>query len=405
MSLRHHLAEQHGSHMDRRVPLIAHVIYRLDVGGLENGLVNLINRIPDARYQHAIICLTDYTGFRHRITRNVELFALHKREGNDMSLYLRLWRLFRRLRPDIVHTRNLATVEAQLVATLASVPRRVHGEHGRDIQDLDGTHWKYRMLRRLLSPLIDRYIPLSVELQQYLQTEIGIPGNKISQIYNGVDTERFCPGTNKHNVLPAALASPGKVVIGTIGRMEAVKDQLTLASAFQMLVNRVPDGRQRLALVMVGDGSHRQRVHSTFDEAHLSKIVWFPGQRDNVPELLQAFDVFVLPSLAEGISNTILEAMATGLPVVATDVGGNGELVSHGNTGYLVPSKNAELMADAIRRYAEDPELRATHGQRARSIVESKFDLSTMVQRHLAVYDDRLHGKQETGHGKEFGIG
>src|SRR3569832_781592 len=128
-------------------PLIAHVFFLLAVGGLENGLVILINRTP--QYRHAIICLTEYTDLHRRIRHAaVSLHALHKREGHDYGVLLRLWRLLRALRPGVVHSRNLAALEAQLPALLAGVPGRVHGEHGRDVHDLDGSRAGRRGRRR-----------------------------------------------------------------------------------------------------------------------------------------------------------------------------------------------------------------------------------------------------------------
>jgi sugar transferase (PEP-CTERM/EpsH1 system associated) len=160
-------------------PLIAHVIYRLDVGGLENGLVNIINRIPEDRYRHVIISLTDVSEFQQRITRNdVSCIAIHKRPGNDIGMLWKLWRIFRDLRPAIVHSRNLAALEAQFPAWLAGVPCRMHGEHGRDVFDLDGTSRKYRWVRRLYQPLVHRYVPLSQELADYLSNQVGVAGRK-----------------------------------------------------------------------------------------------------------------------------------------------------------------------------------------------------------------------------------
>ena len=113
-------------------PLIAHVIYRFGIGGLENGLVNLINNMPAGRYRHAIICLTDYTDFRNRLkSQDIPVIAVHKRDGKDFSAYVRLWKIFRKLRPDFVHTRNLGTVDVAIPAALAGVRYRIHGEHGR----------------------------------------------------------------------------------------------------------------------------------------------------------------------------------------------------------------------------------------------------------------------------------
>lgn len=378
---------------NQRVIRIAHVIHRLQVGGLENGLVNLINRLPADRFEHVIVCLTDYTDFRNRITADVELYAMHKRPGQDFGLYWRLWKLFRKLKPDVVHTRNLATLESQASALLAGVPVRVHGEHGRDVHDLDNTEWKYRMLRKMFRPAIKRYIALSRDLQSYLTEDVGVKEKKVNLICNGVDTECFLPARDRRAPLPVEnFAGSQQMVIGTVGRMEPVKDQLTLARAFIRLVGETPGGRDRLRLVMVGDGSLRAQVTRVLDEAGLLSCVWLPGVRDDTPDLLRGLDVFVLPSLGEGISNTILEAMASGLPVVATSVGGNAELVSEGETGWIVPRDDPTALAAALRRYVDAPALRKRHGIAARAMAESRFSIGRMVQDYMELYDDVCAG-------------
>src|SRR5882672_377169 len=183
---------------NQSVPLVAHVIYRLDVGGLENGLVNLINRIPAQRFRHAIICLTDYSEFRQRLTRSdVPVFALNKPPGNSPVTQFKLWRLFNRLRPAIVHTRNIGALEAMLPAALAGVSVRIHGEHGRDVDDLDGTNTRRQILRRLYKPFVHQYIALSQDLASYLQHKVGVPPSRIAQIYNGVDSTLFHPPADR----------------------------------------------------------------------------------------------------------------------------------------------------------------------------------------------------------------
>jgi len=373
-------------------PLVVHVIFRLAVGGLENGLVNLINTIPREFCRHVIVCMTDHTDFRSRIRRpDVEVYDLYKRPGKDFRIYLVLWKLFRTLKPDIVHTRNLSALEAQLPAFLAGVPCRVHAEHGRDMHDLDGTSRKYALLRRLLSPLIDAYIVLSHDLQQYLVEKVRVPLQKITTIPNGVDIDRFRPVTSRERLaLPERFAGKDNIIIGSVGRMEGVKDQLNLVRAFIQLVSQYPAGSVNPRLVMIGDGTLREPARQLLWQAGLDDTAWLPGTRDNIPELLQNMDVFVLPSLAEGISNTILEAMATALPIVATDVGGNGELVEHGRTGFLVPRGDPAALAEAIRRYIDDPALRRAHGSAARERCETLFSIDVMVRTYLDFYDNLL---------------
>jgi sugar transferase (PEP-CTERM/EpsH1 system associated) len=373
-------------------PLIAHVIYRLDVGGLENGLVNLINRTP--QYRHAIICMTDYTDFSRRITHPaVSLYSLDKHEGKDFGVYIRLWRLLRSLRPDIVHTRNLAALEGQLPAALAGVHGRVHGEHGWDVHDLDGSSRKYRWLRRGYRSLVQRYIPLSRELERYLRQQIKVDDAKISQIYNGVDTVRFHPAQEGREHLPTAgFAPPGAVIIGTVGRMQAVKDPLNLVRAFLRLADRDRSAGDRLRLVMIGDGPLRSKAQSLLAEQGMDHLAWLPGSRDDIPELLRGMDLFVLPSRAEGISNTILEAMASGLPVVATRVGGNGELIEEGVTGALANAGDPPALAEAIDPYLRDPLQRQRHGRAGRERVEREFSIEAMIEKYNRVYQSLLEG-------------
>ncbi|MGK5080789.1 TIGR03088 family PEP-CTERM/XrtA system glycosyltransferase [Janthinobacterium sp. HLX7-2] len=376
-------------------PLIVHVIHQLDVGGLENGLVNLINHLPPGHYRHAIVCLTNATAFRQRLTApGVDIISLGKREGKDWRHYLHLYRVLRQLQPALVHTRNLGCIEAQLLACLAGVRLRVHGEHGRDINDLHGTSRKYRLLRKCMLPLVQHFIAVSADLGQWLVDAIGAAPTQVSHIGNGVDSVQFHPRLG-----PAAAVGPpgflcnGAFVIGSVGRMAAVKDYRSLVQAFLLLLAQ-PGASARLRLLLVGDGPCRQECLAMLEQAGVAHLAWLPGARDDVAQLLRAMDLFVLPSLAEGSSNTILEAMATGLPVVATLVGGNGELVQSGWSGTLVPSGSPEMLADAMFDYCSMPELGPRHGARGRRQVLAEHSLPAMAGAYLAVYD-RLTGAHQ----------
>ena len=373
-------------------PLVAHVIYRFDVGGLENGLVNLLNRMPARRFRHAIVSLTDHSDFRQRLKRDdIEVFDLHKPPGNSPRTLVALWRLFRRLRPDIVHTRNVAALDATVPAALAGVPVRIHGEHGRDVDDLDGTNTRRQLVRRLYRPFIHQYITVSRDLAQYLQDKIMVPPSRVAQIMNGVDSSLFRPVGERRDAVPhPGFCGPEHFVIGTVGRMQEVKDQVTLARAFVRLAQIMPGAKERVRLVMIGEGPLRDRVRALLAEAGLERHAWLPGKRDDVARIMRSFDLFVLPSLAEGISNTILEAMATGLPVLATAVGGNRELVREGETGTLVPRDDPESMAIALRTYAESDELGRRQGEAARRAIENEFGMDAMVDGYMKIYETWL---------------
>ena len=369
-------------------PLIAHVMYRFDVGGLENGVVNLINHMPRGAYRHVVIALTEITDFRRRIVRDdVQFIALNKHPGHALWMYPRLFRLFRELRPHIVHTRNLAALELAVPAWAAGVAFRIHGEHGRDVGDLDGSNKKFQWVRRLYRPFVTYYIALSHDLAHYLTDRVGVGRNKVCQIYNGVDAQRFYPADRRQAMTGCPFDDPDLWLVGTVGRMQTVKNQTDLARAFIEVLRLVPALRKRLRLVMIGDGSLRQPVQALLEEAGCADLAWLPGERGDVPDVLRGLDCFVLPSLAEGVSNTILEAMACGLPVIATDVGGNSELVDDGSTGILVPPGNVPALAAAIAGLADDGKRAAAMGRAGRQRVEREFSLAAMVDQYRTLYD------------------
>ncbi len=375
-------------------PLVVHIIYALGTGGLENGLVNIINRSPPERFRHAILCLTRADAFAARLRDPaVEVIELHKRPGHDPLVYWRLWRTLRRLRPAIVHTRNLAALETQLLGLVMPRCRRVHGEHGRDVNDLDGSNPRYRLLRRLLSPFIHRFVAVSRDLADWLVDSVGIPPARVTQVYNGVDQNRFAP-VPADDVEPAG-APPGffsqrALVLGSVGRLAAVKDQQLLVRALAQLIRQRADWRDRLRLLIVGEGPEREALERAAANAGVSDRVWLPGDREDIPALLRRMDIFLLPSLGEGISNTILEAMATGLPVIATAVGGNPELVESRRTGLLVPPGDARELAEAIATLADDPAMRRAMGQAGLERIRQDFTWRRTVEAYLGVYDELL---------------
>lgn len=376
-------------------PLVVHVMYRFDVGGLENGVVNLINHMPQDAYRHAVIALTEVTDFRRRIKRDdVRFISLHKPSGHLFSLYPRLFRLFRELRPAIVHSRNLAALEVTLPAWAAGVPVRIHGEHGRDVGDLDGSNRKYQWVRRLYNPFVSHFIALSKDLESYLVERVGIPARKVAQFYNGVDADRFHPADGSAAIEGCPFRRPEHWLVGTVGRMQTVKDQTLLACAFVRALELDPALKPRLRLIMVGDGPLRAEALQLLEQAGIADLAWLPGERHDVPEILRGLDCFVLPSLAEGISNTILEAMASGLPVIATRVGGSPELVIEDRTGVLVAAGDADAMARAIVGYATRPEQAREAGRAGRAEVERRFSLEAMVEAYRGLYDALLFETQ-----------
>jgi len=373
-------------------PLIAHVLYRLDTGGMERMLVTLINHTHQ-RYHHVVICLEGYGALRDQIEPDdVTCVVLGKRPGKDWGCYFRLWRILRKLKPDLVHTYNIGALDAAPVARLAGVRRVVHAERGRDAADPRGESRKYRLLRRWLLPLIDRFLPVSRDLQSWLVKKVGIPPSRIVCIPNGIDVANFATASGSGvRPLLGSFAPPGTILIGTVGRLDAVKDQAGLIVAFCQLCEALPAERERLRLVLVGEGPQRAALESQIESTGLSAQVRLLGNRNDVAALLAEFDVFVLSSIAEGMPGVLLEAMATGLPVVATAVGGVGEVVAADVTGTLVPASDSEALAGALASYVLDTGLRIERGTAGRVRVISRFGLQTMLSAYTALYDELLN--------------
>jgi sugar transferase (PEP-CTERM/EpsH1 system associated) len=266
-----------------------------------------------------------------------------------------------------------------VIAFLAGIKKRIHAEHGRDIYDLDGSNKKYQYLRRFINPFVTKWIPVSKELADWLVDVVKLPKAKVKLIYNGIDLELYRP---KEHVQKETC------VIGSVGRMAIVKDQLTLIKAAEVLVTENPELKQILRIVLVGDGELHSTIQGYIADHSLKDNVELLGARNDVACILQDFDVFVLPSLAEGIPLTILEAMATALPVISTEVGGVPELIENNAQGYLIKPKDVKGLATKIKLYIDKPELMAQHGASGREKVEKNFSLQAMTKQYLQIYAD-----------------
>jgi len=368
--------------------LIVHVIHHLVIGGMENGVVNLVNRLPRERFRHAIVCIEDSSDFAARIQwPDVQVHALHRSRIGIWRLRLGIFRLLRQLRPDIVHTRNLSGLDALLPARLAHA-KTVHSEHGFDVDNLHGLAWRPKLVRRVHAPLVQRYVSVSQNLRGLMSEQWGLPPSRITQIYNGVDTDTFQPPSKRpRQLLPEGFRRDGLFIVGTVGRLRPVKDHDTLLCAFAGLARRRADLRARLRLMVVGDGPLRDELMQRARALGIAEQVWFAGARQDIAALMQVMDLFVLPSLNEGVSNTLLEAMAAGLPVLATAVGGNVELMDAGVVGADFAPGDRALLADLTERYADDADLCRRHGAAARERAVRHFSLRTMVQNYAKLYE------------------
>ncbi len=360
-----------------------HLTYALDVGGLETLLVDCINKMPADQYRHVVVCLTRSSKFAERITQpGVEVYALNKAPGLGLGTHVAFWKLARQLRPTILHTYNLAAMEYAFTAATAGVPVRVHAEHGRDTSDPQGLNPKHNFLRRRLAPFIDCYVPVSEDLHQWLGQVVKIGAAKTLFIKNGVDTDKYQPGARG----AGAPWGAQHFVIGTVARISDIKNQRGLVDAFILLRQMLPEQAPHLRLSIIGDGPLLPALRAQVTAAGLQDVVWLPGARSDVAQLVPEFSVFALPSLAEGTPVSLLEAMACALPVVASNVGGIPEVVTEQVEGSLVPPQDTEALAQALAQYVRSPALAGQHGRAGRARVVQQYSMAAMLTAYTALY-------------------
>jgi sugar transferase (PEP-CTERM/EpsH1 system associated) len=347
---------------------VVHVVLQLNVGGMEKLLVEFARHADRNRIDLQFLCL----GARGRLAEEIEacdwpVTSLEVPPGFRPGLVLKLAQLFRRWRADVVHTHNSKPmIYAAPAARLAGVAQVIHTRHGQRYQ----ASWRGTMLFRLMSTMTDRVVCVS-EDSAALSAGEGISTRRITTVRNGIDISRFSYRGPK---------ADGPVVM--VGRLSPEKDVETLVQAASLAVEQRPSFRMNIA----GDGPCLEGLRRRASELGLDEQVRFLGDVRDVPELLAHASLFVLPSLTEGISLTLLEAMARGLPVVATRVGGNPEVVADGETGLLVGTRDPRALAEAMVRLLQAPEQGRQMGQAGRSRVERLFDVRRMVRDYEAHY-------------------
>ncbi|MGE5207042.1 MAG: glycosyltransferase [Chlamydiota bacterium] len=361
---------------------IMHVVRSLGVGGTEEGVRKLLSGL-DSNVFEQIVCTVVAGPARepHTDTRIVSLGHAPEKSG---FLVPEFTRVFAQERPQIVHSRNWATIEAIPAARLARVSAVVHSEHGLDVHSMSGQPWRRRMLRRLYFRWASRTFAVSRGLRDYYVTQLGVPANRLGIIPNGVNTSRFRPDLAARAEVREFLgADESTLIVGTVSRLDPVKGHADLLRAAEVAVSR----GLCLKVVIIGDGPARTVLQQQVQASRLLRErVTFAGEIRNVARWMNSFDVFALPSLAEGMSNTLLEAMAVGVAPLASRVGGNPEVIEEGRSGLLFEAGDSEALAAHLKTLSLDSKWRRQLGENARQRVETVFSLQRMLQNYSQMY-------------------
>jgi sugar transferase (PEP-CTERM/EpsH1 system associated) len=364
---------------------ILHVLDRLGVGGTELTVLKLIRGLSESRFEHRLGSLRGMEpALEHVTLPGGELLSAGDGSNGFQFRVFRLAEMMRAYRPHIVHSRNWGAIEAIPAALLARIPVVIHSEHGYDLDMLTGLPQRRRIFRRAAYAMADAVVTVTRELRDYHARQAWLSPERIRVIYNGVDTQTFFPRPEARVILRKRFGLPEqRFIVGTVGRMVPIKDHPTLLRAVEILTQRGIDAHA----LLVGSGPALEH-NKQFVKASslLEGRVTFTGLSQEIPELLNTMDAFALPSISEGMSNTLLEAMATGLPLLATGVGGNTEVIEPERMGWLFPPRNAEALAARIALLASQENLRRDFGVAARAWAVERFSLNRMLNDYTNLY-------------------
>ncbi|RKX32784.1 MAG: hypothetical protein DRP46_00375 [Candidatus Zixiibacteriota bacterium] len=366
---------------------ILHIVLSTVTGGMENFIYNLATVADLGKYRMSIGCLQEIGYLSEKMAKlGVETQLVNKMIPGFSIIYPRqLIKFIKNNNCRIVHTHSGCW--PKVAAACARIPgvKLLYTEHGRGYPDNRLTVWQ----DKIASHYTDTVVAVSQSLREYLISKVGVPDSKVITINNGIDTERFKPSPERAAIREELGLTDSEFAVGVVARLAPVKNHRFLINAFRQVVKN----NSRARLFIIGDGPLRAELEELTASYGLEKNISFLGDRNDVPRILAGLDAAALSSLSEGISLTILEAMSCGLPVVATAVGGNSEIIKNGQNGFLVDTDNTAELADKLSLLGNNPELRAQMGRDARDNIMSKWSLSKMNERYQGLYDQLLTKK------------
>lgn len=370
---------------------VMHVLSKLDTGGLENGVINLCNNLDRARFEPMICCLNGSGSMAQRLKADVRLFDMNFPDERNLFYPFKLAGFFRKEKPHIVHTHGWGQCSLYAItgARLGGIPAVINGEHGAIF-----TRRRQVFLQRIVASLSNTVLSVSESLKTRVARELAISPRKFKVINNGVDTLIFS-GDYDVRKLKEELKerfdlniSLGGLVIGSVGSLKPQKNQIMLLEAIRALNIESPNNNVKV--ILVGDGPDRSMLEAYIAGNKMKKQVVILGKRSDIPELLSLFDVFISTSLSEGLSNVILEALSSSVPVIATKSVGTPELVYDGINGFIVHPPHASGFAEKIKFLLENRHFLKELSANARKFIEENYSIKKMVSSYEDFYSDCL---------------
>ena len=369
---------------------VLYPITDLSVGGTQQQLLELVKGLDKKRFSPIVVTLIS-GGALEREFREIEgcrLICLGRKGRFDLSCVFKIFFILRKLKVDVVQPfLTPATLFTLLSALVCRTPVKIVTERGGPNKKKEKLGYcLYLKTEDFLTKFADSVIPNSVAGRDYL-LQRGLDESRIKVIYNGISLRRLASNeTSIRRVKEKIGVTPGGKIVGMLARLFTVKDPATFLRGAALVSQAMPETK----FALVGDGPMRGELETLVRQLDLASKVVFCGEQRDVGDYLSAFDISVLTSNTEGCSNAILEAMALGKPVVCTDVGGNRELVNHGETGLLVPPGDAKALAEAIISLLSNQKILENMATNAKRSFDGRFSMEKMVEQYQALYKEIL---------------
>lgn len=360
---------------------LAHIVNQLYFAGKEAGIIKISSAMDKSLFDVDIVVLGKIHQDEKMRGNGIRSIELNKKPGNDPKVVFRMAQVFRENAYDIIYTHAWNTlIEGYVAAKLAGVPIKIHGEHGT---------FERSRLKDKLQPLIwerfDAVTTVAADLKTRMKDLFSYRKDNIQVVYNGIDAQRYYPSNKLRDAFRTEHAVQDKFVVGTVGRFHPIKDHFTLMKGFALFQEKVPEAE----LLLVGgekNGKMISNYQNQVDALKLQGKIHFLPTTPEVTKVFNGFDTFVLSSISEGCSNVILEAMACGVPVVATRTGGNPELVQDQVNGLLFDVGSAEQLADRLLNVYKNKDLRKRFQNNGPSFIHENFTLETTVSNYQNLY-------------------
>jgi glycosyltransferase involved in cell wall biosynthesis len=363
---------------------IVHITFNMEIGGAEQVIYNLIEHTDPSKYEVSILCLEQPVGaFGKQLqAKGYEVTAFSRNPGLDFSLIKSIREHIRLHKIDVLHCHQYTPYFYGLMGAFLTRCRVIFTEHGRFYPDI--RKLKRVLINPVLSLFTDEITAISAATGDALVRFENFPKDKIKVVYNGIDDSRYLIQQDQ-NIKKSLGISEKSYILGTVARLDSIKNQKMMIRSLNIVRHKYPE----IFLIIVGDGPERKNLEQFTEELGLSSHVIFTGFREDTHRFYKIMNMFLLTSFSEGTAMTLLEAMATGLPCIATDVGGNPEIVKDDETGFLIPSDNETVLAEKIIALLTDENMIKRMGKAGRRRFEENFTVEKMVCSYQSMYEGK----------------